>query len=153
MTVQQAAYDILKEKNTPMSSRELARIILDRKLILSSAKDPVFSIASTLERNIRDGAYNKPRLFFTNLQRGRRLIGLPSWNRTGKPDSSDSMTFQEISLRIPSTLGEKIQLATQAKIASSFDETVVKILQKGIAAMSSEIKDGLVTQLNTLDEI
>lgn len=48
---------------------------------------------------------------------------------------------------------DKIQLAAQAKIANSFDDTLIKILQKGLTAMGPEIKEGLVQQLNKLDEL
>lgn len=61
--------------------------------------------------------------------------------------------FKEIKFNIPTTLMDKIQLAAQAKIANSFDDTLIKILQKGLTAMGSEIKEGLVQQLNKLDEL
>lgn len=153
MTVQQAAHNILKEKNKPMPSKEIAKILLDRNLITSNSKNPVFSISTTIEKNIREGIYNDPELkvFFI---KGRRLIGLPSWkNRENVLKTDALMDLQELRIKIPSTLMEKIQLATQARIKSSFEETVIMILQNGLSAIAPEIKQGLVSQLNKLDEL
>lgn len=151
MTVQQAAHKILEEKNSPMSAKEISKIILDRKWKSSGSKDPITSLAQTLEKNIRDGIYNEPRLIFIHSDRGR-LIGLPSWNNGESRQRSISET-KEIKLTIPTTLMDKIQLAVQAKIADSFDDTMIKVLQKGLSAMGPEIKEGLVQQLNKLDEV
>lgn len=63
MTVQQAACKILEEKNSPMSAKEISKIVLDRKWKSSDSKDPVTSLAQTLEKNIRDGIYNELDLF------------------------------------------------------------------------------------------
>ncbi len=151
MKVQQVAHDILKEKNTPMSSKELAKVILNKGLISSNAKDPIQSFASTLERNIRDGVYNKPKLVFISKERGQRLIGLPSWKKAENNVPTYSVSYQELRLRIPSTLFEKIQWASQAKIANSFDETVVKLLEAAIEVMSTEIREGIEKQINILN--
>lgn len=106
-----------------------------------------------MEKNIRDGIYDEPRLIFIHNERGRRLIGLPSW-KNGQPGHESSVSdFKEIKFDIPATLLDKIQLAAQAKIADSFDDTLIKILQMGLTAMGSEIKEGLVQQLNKLDEL
>ena len=76
VTIQEAAAAILKEKGAPMSSRELAAEALSRRAVVSNAKDPEASLGNTLEKNIRDGTYNHPKLVFVRAARGR-LIGLP----------------------------------------------------------------------------
>jgi len=153
MTVQQAAYNILKEKNQPMRSKEIAKILLDRNLKTSSSKNPVFSLATTIEKNIREGIYNDPKLIFISMERGRRLIGLPFWKNKENILKPDTLNLQDLTIKIPSILMEKIQLATQAKIRSSFEETVIMILQKGLSVIAPDIKKSLVSQLNKLDEL
>ncbi|MDZ7291611.1 MAG: hypothetical protein ONB44_16665 [candidate division KSB1 bacterium] len=61
--------------------------------------------------------------------------------------------MQEITLKVPIELFEKIQLATQAKIAKFFEETVFLLLKNGLTVMAPKIKDGLSHQLRKLDEL
>jgi hypothetical protein len=55
MTIQEPAQIILEEVGKPISSKEVARIALDRRLVVSNAQDPVQSHAQAIEKNIRDG--------------------------------------------------------------------------------------------------
>jgi hypothetical protein len=57
----------------------------------------------------------------------------------------------ELRAKIPADLLENVQLARQAKHASSFDETVAFLLKKGISAMAPEIKKGVLQQLAQFD--
>jgi len=153
MTMQEAAHKILEESGKPLSSREIARIALERHMVDSRAKDPPFSLATTIEKNIRGDVYNKPKLIFMRGPQGR-LIGLPSWE--GKPAQSfDTQTkpneYMELRARIPADLFEKVQLARQAKLAGSFDEMVTVLIKKGIAALAPDIKKGLLHQLDQFD--
>ncbi len=150
MKVQEAAYRLLTEQQTPMSSRELARIILEKNLVSSRSRDPVLSISSTLEKNIRDGVYNEPELRFVH-DRGRRLIGLPSWQRQEAEEVAAALPAKTaLSINLPSELADQLHLAAQAKLATSFDETVALALRKGLSALASQIEEGLQTQLSKL---
>jgi undecaprenyl pyrophosphate synthase len=88
MTIQEAARRILEEMGKPLSSRDIAKIALERRMVSSTAQDPIQSHAQTIEKNIRDGSYNKPKLVFLNSPQGR-LIGLPIWhsNRYSDPNT------------------------------------------------------------------
>ena len=151
MTIQEAAHDILEESGKPLSSGEIARIALDRHMVVSRAQDPIQSHAQTIEKNIRGDVYNKPRLIFIRGPQGR-LIGLPSWE--GKPAQSvDTQTkpneYMELRARIPTDLFEKIQLAGQAKLAGNFDEMVAVLLKKGLSAVAADIKKELLHLLDS----
>jgi hypothetical protein len=155
MTIQEAAHNILEESGKPLTSGEIARIALDRRMVVSRAQDPAQSLAQTIEKNIRGDVYNKPRLIFIRGPQGR-LIGLPSWE--GKPSQSvDNQTkpneYMELRARIPADLFEKVQLARQAKLASSFDEMVVVLLKVGLSALAQDIKKGLLHQLDQFDTL
>lgn len=153
MTVQEAAYKILEEAGKPLTSKEIAGIILNRHMVSSNAKDPPFSLASTVDKNIRVGIYNKPRLIFIHGPQGRK-IGLPSWELNPPPSSGTPgkpNDYVELKAKIPSDLYEKIQLAGQSKVASGFDELVAFLLKKGLLASSDEIKKGVLQQLNQFD--
>ena len=63
MTIQEAAYQILKELGKPLGSRDIARIALEKNMVTSTAQDPTQSHAQTIEKNIRDGIYNKPKFY------------------------------------------------------------------------------------------
>lgn len=150
MTAQEAAHTLLNEIGRPMTSRELAKMALDRHMVVSNSKDPVFSLASTVEKNIRDGVYNHPALTFISSPAGR-LVGLPGWEKV-PPMHSPSLTprTKEFTARIPEDLLDQIQLAVQAKLAESFDGTVAHLLRSGLAMAAPTIKDGLMKQLHKL---
>ena len=155
MTIQEAAKIILEEAGRPISSKEIARIALERRLVVSSAQDPVQSHAQTIEKNIRDGVYNKPKLSFIHGPQGR-LIGLPSWESVlEQPWESEARVpeYKELTARIPADLFHKIQLASQARLANTVDEMVVMLLRKGLAVVSPDIKKGLLEQLTEFDEL
>ncbi|MFQ5650718.1 MAG: winged helix-turn-helix domain-containing protein [bacterium] len=152
MTIQQAAFRILHERSRPMSAKEIAQTVLDRKWKKSDSRDPVTSLAQALEKNIRGGVYNDPELVFIRGERGRR-IGLPAWKDVRTVPAPDTSSTREIRLYIPETLHDKLHLAAQAKIASSFEETVIVVLQKGLNALSAQIKQGVAKQLDQLDEL
>jgi hypothetical protein len=153
--IQEAAHNILEETGKPLSSREIAKIALERRMVTSRAQDPVFSHATSIEKNIREDVYNKPRLIFMPGPQGR-LIGLASWE--GKsPSFSDAhnkqIEYMELKARIPADLFEKIQLARQAKLATSFDAMVSFLLKKGLSAVAPDIKKGLLQQLDQFDTL
>jgi hypothetical protein len=155
MRIQEAAHEILGEFGRPLSSREIAKIALERGMVFSRAKDPVFSHATSIEKNIRGDVYNKPRLIFIHGPQGR-LIGQPSWE--GKPSlstdaSSKPAEYIELRARIPADLFEKVQLAVQAKVASSFDDMVAVLLKKGLAAVAADVKRRLLNQLDQFDAL
>ncbi len=155
MTTQEAAYRILEEVGRPLSSKEIAGIALDRHMVYSNAKDPIISHASTIDKNIRDDVYNKPRLIFIHGPEGR-LIGLPSWElnltaSSGPPRKPNG--YMELKAKIPSDLFEKIQLAGQAEVAGDFDELVAFLLKKGLLASADEIKKGVLRRLNQFDAL
>lgn len=152
MTIQEAAYKLLNEMGKPLSSKELAQIALERQMVSSVAKVPVDSHSQTIEKNIRDGVYNNPKLVFVHAGAQGRLIGLPGWNS----DSATKETtpkFIEIRAKIPSELFEKIKLAEQAKLKNDFDETVSLLLSKGLSIVAADIKKGLMTQLDSLNSL
>jgi uncharacterized Zn finger protein len=153
MTIQKAAYKILEEMCKPISSKEIARIALDRRMVSSTAQDPIQSHAQTIEKNIRDGVYNNPKLVFLNSSQGR-LIGLPVMNsvHSSAPDKKIP-NLSELRVHVSTELLEKIKLAEQAKLKNSFDETVSFILTKGLSILSPEIKKGLMEQLDSLNSL
>ena len=150
MTIQEAAYDLLVEFSEPTSSRELARIALERGLVTSSARDPVFSHASTIEKNIRDEFYNKQGLIFIPSPQGR-LIGLPEWeSKPPHPDTKRLLGHVDLKVRISIELYEKLRLAEQAKIENSLDDTVSMLLSKGLLQVAPEIEERLIQQVKSL---
>ncbi len=149
MTIQEAAYKLLSEKGRPQSSKELAKMALDRKMVTSAAQDPVASHAQTIEKNIRDNFYNNPKLVFIHAG-AQRLIGLPGWD-SNVPEAKETLPkLIELKAKIPFELFDKIKLAEQAKLRDDFDETVSLLLSKGLSIMAPDIKTGLMTQLSSL---
>lgn len=150
MTIQEAAYSLLQEAGNPMSSKDLARLALDRRMAGSAARDPVQSLAQTLEKNIRGGTYNNPKLKFVHTSSGR-LLSLETWDdERGVIETSTKRLIQNVSITLPEEIYEQVQLAHQAKIAESIEETTVVLLRQGLSMLAPKIKEGLMQQLKQL---
>lgn len=144
MTIQKAAYEILKKSGKPTSSKELARIAIDGRMVTSTALDPIQSHAQTIEKNIRDRTYNNPKLVFIHSSQGR-LIALPGWDSDLSAVADDKTpNLSELRVHVPKELMDKIRLADQAKLKNSFDEFVSLLLTEGLSKRSSDIKEGLI---------
>ncbi len=152
MTAQEAAAKILKEKGFPIGSRQIARIALNKGYVTSSSKNPVFSIATTIEKNIRENRYNSPRLEFIRTTEGRK-IGLPDMKAANESKSgqiSSDSALKRVTLELPSELVDQIQLAYQANLADSYEETYVLLLKHGLKSYTGEIKKRLLEKLEGL---
>ncbi len=77
-----------------------------------------------------------------------RQVGLPKWKAPGLSYPSSRRT---VPVQIPEEIAEKVRLATQAKLAPSFEATVVLLLRRGIAAAAPDIKAAMMRQLDMLD--
>ena len=159
MTVHKAAEKIIQEANKPLTAREIAKSMYERGWVSSNAKDPIYSLTQTLEKTIRSEIYNIPELVFV-YSHGDRMVGLPSMASNDashigydlSPGSVPKVQMHSITLKIPPELMEKIQLAVQAKLASSLDETISLLLKKGLSTVTQHIRSGLAHQLSKLDE-
>jgi len=152
MTVQEAAHSLLKEIGKPLPSKRLAHLALERGLASSSARTPVESLAQTLEKNVRDKVYNTPELEFVHTPSGR-LLGLPEWKAHPSGTAAvaaDGTEILDLRARVPRELLDQVQLATQARIAAGFDDTVALLLRRGLSSEASRIKEGLLGQLKAL---
>ena len=150
MTIQEAAHSLLQEAGNPMSSKDLACLALDRRMAGSTARDPVQSLAQTLEKNVRDGTYNNPKLKFVHTSHGR-LLSLEAWDDEREViETSPKRLTQNVSITLPEEIYEQVQLAHQAKIADSIEETTVVLLRQGLSTLAPKIKEGLMQQLDQL---
>ena len=154
MTINEAAVEILKEKIKPLGSTEIATVALNRKLISSNSKIPVRSLAYTIEKNIREGIYNTPKLVFIHTSQGR-MIGLPEWENNSLIEDLQisKSNFQKITISIPTNIIENIKLAHQARIADTFEETLIYILNEGISKITHIIRENINKQLEGLNDI
>lgn len=145
MTIQQAAARILKEHGAPMKSRDIARIALERGWVTSTAKDPIQSLAATIDKNVRDGTYNSPRLVFVSTP-SRRQVGLPGQD----VDSANTAQRKSVTINLPRQLADQLDLAARAGLAESFDETVALVVRKGLKGLGADIRSGLLAKLEGL---
>lgn len=152
MTIQEAAYKLLNENKKPLSAKDLARIALERRMVSSGAQDPIASHAQTIEKNVRDGVYNNPKLVFVHAGAQGRLIALPEWDSNQSTVKEPLLRLIEIKAKIPAELFDKIKLAEQG-LKKDFDETVSLLLLKGLSTVAPDIKKGLMTQLDSLNSL
>jgi hypothetical protein len=150
MKMQEAAKQILEEAQKPLSSKEIAKRALERKMVTSNAKDPIFSLYTTIEKNIRDGIYNDPKLVKIHTPGEGHLIGLPSWEGRIPVGTQRVPERKDITVTVPLELLNKIELAAHAQLADSFNGTMILIIEAGLAAVSETIKERIMEQLLTL---
>ncbi len=153
MTAQEAAHKLLTETKRPMTATAVANLALERQLVFSSAKKKAYSVAQTIEKNVRDGAYNNPKLKFVHGPNGTRLLALPEWEDHPPLGqiSAAAPVAAELRAQIRTDLLEQVQLAAQSKIADGFDSTVTLLLRRGLAAEAANIREGLMKQLKHLN--
>lgn len=153
MTAQEAAHKLLTESKRPMSAMALASLALERHLAFSKAKRKAYSFAQTIEKNVRDGTYNSPKLKFVYGPNGTRMVALPEWEDHPPLGqiSSASPVAAELTAEIRTDLLEQVQLAAQSKIADGYNGTVALLLRRGLAAEAENIRDGLMKQLKQLN--
>ena len=161
MTAQEAAHLLLVEAKKPQSSRILAERMLKRGLVRSNASDPIQSFEQTIEKNIRDKAYNRPALKFVHTPQGRLVDvasahDVPTNATTDGPFSAvtaprvkiigpEERTFVELSAR----LVNKIGLVVFAGIAGNLDEAADLVVLRGLDAMKDEIATGMRAALSS----
>ena len=138
ITVQEAAKNLLDEIKQPLSSKELATLILDRKLVSSSAKDPVSSFAQTLERNIRMDSGNSPRLAFIQTNEGRKIT-LPEIDSIDFESNQTQDASTKITIKISQKLLEKINLINRIENSNNLEDTIIRLIKKGISSSTSDI--------------
>ena len=146
MTAQEAFHKILSEQGAPMIPLNLAAIAIEKGYVSSNAKNAPLSIATTVLKNIRGGKYNEPKL----AKIGRK-IGLPSMEKHGHcTDEAKQKLKKTLVVELPEDIADKIQLATQAKLADSREETLVLLLKTGLSAHAEEIRKNLLQQLDAM---
>ena len=147
MTVQAAAALILKKTGHPLSLKELVKTVLKQRLVKSNAADPERSLAGTIDQNINEE--REPKLVRFQGTNNEILVGLPEWK-----DKVIGQTpwWEEIKITVPLELYRKLQLAQQAGLKPSFEETVIFLLESGLKQEKSSIKEGLLKQIEDLQD-
>ena len=143
MTIQKAAYEILKEKGYPLSYKEIARIALVRGVVTSAARDPISSLGATILKNIKDGIYNEPKLCFARDEHGRRVIGLPEW--VGKESAVTRSPTKTI--EISAEVADMLELARLAGLGDNETKVADRLIHDGFKTVKSEIETKLVNKV------
>jgi hypothetical protein len=154
MRAHDAAAEVLRTVKHPLPAKEIARRILESGQVRSAAQDPVFSIASTLEKTIREGLYNNPELVFVQTPEGRH-IGLPEYSTSSRESGVERATGAPavMVITIPGELREPMHLAIAAGLAVNDQEAAIYFMKKGAASATSAIRAGLEEQIQRLSRI
>jgi len=144
MTIQEAAYQILVEEGHPLPSREIAKRALERGLVASKSRDPIQSHAQTIEKNIRDGIYNNPKLSFIRDKEGQRVIGLPAWDKGSMAPELSSSSL--ITVKVSEKSFEEIKIALESGLGKDESEVLSRLIHTGFKALHDQISAGLSTK-------
>lgn len=158
LTIQQAAYEVLKEAGEPLKSIEIAKRILDKGLIESSAKNPIQSISQALERNIRMNKGNSPKLEFVDTYLGRHIQSAEGFYKLEKAENQPLSSFEykpsfnneEITISLPKTIVDKAKIFQLATGASTLDDAIAALLKSGLASNSEKLIEVIKRDMENL---
>ena len=153
-TIQQAAYEILKNSREPLKSVEIAHRILQQGLIESGAKNPVQSISQALERNIRMNKGNSPKLQFVETYLGRQIEiadapqqPIHSFNRTIEKMEQPK---EEITISLPKDLLDKVKIYQLGTGKATVDEAIASLIKTGLFSSSDKLIEILRREMENL---
>ena len=110
----------------------------------SNSKDPVGSIAGTIEKTIREDKYNSPRLVFIQAK-GKRKVGLPTMESDeGAAGATDRIQYAQLggrkglSVYVPLQIsfGDLVNAAEQLDIGAQAE--LVAVLSRRLAERGRE---------------
>ncbi|MGQ9617124.1 MAG: winged helix-turn-helix domain-containing protein [Spirochaetota bacterium] len=121
----EAAYQVLKEKGTPLSAEEITKIALDKNLIETSGKTPVATMGARIYKDIKRNGDNS---LFTKIERGK--FGLKEWkeNQMGQKVYKKG-TFKGVAYDIlksenkPLSIQEITEIAKRRNLLASSGKT------------------------------
>lgn len=153
-TIQQAAYEVLKESMEPLKSTEIAQRILQKGLIESHAKNPVQSISQALERNIRMNKGNSPKLQFVETYLGRQIECAEqpqqSVHHFQQVIERKEQQKEEITISIPKDLLDKVKIYQLGTGKGSLDEAVASLIKTGLFSSSDKLIEILKREMENL---
>lgn len=143
-TIQQAAAEILKQRNYPIKAKEIAEIALKENLIApSKAKNPVISLSQVLERNIRMNKGNNPKLAFINTDKGR-MIGLPEMDVIKKNETcndvhikNDTFIKNDVLIKSDTVIKNDTFIKSEAHIKNE-ENSLISLLKKHLPEATIE---------------
>lgn len=158
LTIQQAAFEVLKEAGEPLKSLEIAKRILDKGLIESSAKNPIQSISQALERNIRMNKGNTPKLEFIETYLGRHIqiaAGM-TYERQEIMSTNAQLEYpipqqtEEITVSIPKSIIDKAKIYQLATGVNTLDEAIAALIKSGLASNSEKLIEVIKREMRNL---
>ena len=154
MTTIEAAEALLKEFKKPMTSRQLAKEIINRKMVKSNASDQTTSLAATILKMLK--LYNNidQQLCFWNEGTRNRLIGLKEWKKQKLEFNTEELENEGIeeksTITLPYEIVEKLYFTSQSNIKPTFEEYVAYIIQLGLEASKDEVKEAFERKLKVI---
>lgn len=155
LTIQQAAYEVLKEAGEPLKSLEIAKRVLEQGFVQSTAKNPIQSISQALERNIRMNRGNTPKLEFVETYLGRKIQPVYEDTDTLKtiPSSYEQQftaSTEEITVTLPKVLIDKVKIYQLVTNASSLDQAMTILLRSGLSTNSEKLIEVIKRDMESL---
>ena len=155
LTIQQAAYEVLRKANEPLKSIEIAHRIIEQKLIISNAKNPVQSISQALERNIRMNKGNTPKLEFVETYLGRQIQIVGQQVVTMQSDVPIETeikvdTVEEITIKLSKDLLDKVKIYQLGTGKATVDAAIASLLKTGLSSSSDKLIEVLKREMENL---
>ena len=155
LTIQQAAYEVLHKANEPLKSIEIAHRIIEQKLIMSNAKNPIQSISQALERNIRMNKGNTPKLEFVETYLGRQIQIAEQQVATRQASvhieaEKKVAVLEEITVKLSKDLLDKVMIYQLGTGKGSVDEAIASLLRTGLSSSSDKLIEVLKREMENL---
>lgn len=154
-TIQQAAYEVLKQADSSLKSLEIARRIQDQQLIQSTAVNPVQSISQALERNIRMNKGNTPKLEFIETAFGREVtipyvFGAVDEEIIEPVQPVQVEQMEQTVVELPKNILDKVKIFQLGTGLDSLDEAIVELLRSGLQNNSATLLESIKKEMDEL---
>ena len=155
LTIQQAAYEVLRKASEPLKSIEIAHRIIEQKLISSNAKNPIQSISQALERNIRMNKGNTPKLEFVDTYIGRQIQIAQEQVATRQSNAPSKAVMkvesvEEITVKLSKDLLDKVKIYQLGTGKESIDDAIASLLRTGLSSSSNKLIEVLKREMENL---
>jgi len=126
--------------NPGLTAEEYAKMALEQGLCSSDSKNPVFSLATTLMKEVREG-----RMQGVEARKvDGRLHFFPT-NSQSKSQATPPKRDRAISIIIPSDIGEITDMLVEIEKFKNQSEALIWLMREGISAKERELEQAVKT--------
>lgn len=138
------AVSLIKDHG-PMSSKNIAKEALEKSLIESNAKDPIQSLANTIDKMIREKTTN--RLKYVD---NSKLVDISDINLKNTDENTHTSQYKEIKVYLTLEQYKIIEVMKSIGFSATEREILQEIISSGLKALKPDIEEKIKNTLTQL---